>query len=66
MEKYQRENLNAEGICKNAKISGEITDINIKKKLEGLKETIIIVIFNDIKEILNSYLPPEKTNSNSS
>ena len=37
-----------------------------QKKLEGLKETIIIVIFFDIKEILNSGLPPEKTNSNSS
>ena len=31
VEKYRRENLNAEGFCKNAKISGEITDINIKK-----------------------------------
>ena len=60
VEKYRRENLNAEGFCKNAKISGEITDINIKKKLEGLKEIIIIVIFNDKKEISNSDLSPEK------
>ena len=51
-EIYRRENLNAEGFCKNAKISGEITDINIKKKLEGLKEIIIIVIFNKEKEEL--------------
>ena len=51
-EIYRRENLNAEGFCKNAKISGEITDINIKKKLEGLKEIIIIVIFNKQKEEL--------------
>jgi len=76
VEKYRRENLNAEGFCKNAKISGEIIDINIKKKLEGFKEIIIIVIFNDkkeelaeklqiLKEISNSNLPPEKTNRNS-
>ena len=51
-EIYRRENLNDEGFCKNAKISGEITDINIKKKLEGLKEIIIIVIFNKQKEEL--------------
>ena len=51
-EIYRRENLNAEGFCKNAKISGEITDINIKKKLDGLKEIIIIVIFNNQKEEL--------------
>ena len=51
-EIYRRENLNAEGFCKNAKISGKITDINIKKKLEGLKEIIIIVIFNKEKEEL--------------
>jgi hypothetical protein len=51
-EIYRRENLNAEGFCKNAKISGEITDINIKKKLQGLKEIIIIVIFNKEKEEL--------------
>ena len=30
VEKYRRENLKAEGFCKNAKISGEIIDINIK------------------------------------
>ena len=36
-EIYRRENLNAEGFCKNAKISGEITDINIKKKIRRSK-----------------------------
>ena len=62
VEKYRRENLNAEGFCKNAKISGEITDINIKKKLEGLKEIIIIVIFNDKKEELHFKIGGEATN----
>ena len=62
VEKYRRENLNAEGFCKNAKISGEITDININKKLEGLKEIIIIVIFNDKKEELHFKIGGEATN----
>ena len=62
VEKYRRENLNAEGFCKNAKISGEITDINIKKKLEGLKEIIIIVIFNNKKEELHFKIGGEATN----
>ena len=49
---YQSEKLNAEGFCENAKIFGEITDIDIKKKLEGIKEIIIIVIYNEKKEEL--------------
>ena len=61
-EIYKRENLNAEGFCKNAKISGEITDIDIKKKLEGLKEIIILVIFNEQKEELRFKIGGEATN----
>jgi hypothetical protein len=49
---YQSEKLNAEGFCENAKIFGEITDINIKERLEGIKEIIIIIIYNDKKEEL--------------
>ena len=49
---YQSEKLNAEGFCENAKIYGEITDIDIKEKLEGIKEIIIIIIYNDKKEEL--------------
>ena len=49
-ELYKAQNLKAEGFCKNAKISGEITDIDIKKKLEGLKEIIILVILKNKKE----------------
>ena len=49
-EIYKSENLTEEGFCKNAKIYGEITDINIKKKLEGINEIIMLVIFNDKKE----------------
>ena len=61
-ELYRTQNLNAEGFCKNAKISGEITDIDIKKKLDGLKEIIILVIFNDKKEELHFKIGGEATN----
>ena len=44
---YQSEKLNAEGFCENAKIYGEISDIDIKRKLEGIKEIIIIIIYNE-------------------
>ena len=50
---YQSEKLNAEGFCENAKIYGEITDIDIKQKLEGIKEIIIIVIYNEKREELH-------------
>ena len=49
---YQSEKLNAEGFCENAKIYGEITDVNIKEKLEGINEIIILIIYNDKKEKL--------------
>ena len=50
---YQSEKLNSEGFCENAKISGEIADIDIRQKLEGIKEIIIIVIYNEKKEELH-------------
>ena len=59
---YKTEKLNAEGFCENAKIYGEITDINIKKKLEGIKEIIIVVIFNDKKEELHFKIGDESSN----
>lgn len=50
--KYKAEELNSEGMSENAKIFGEITDIDIKRKLEGIKEIIIKIIYNkDSKEI---------------
>ena len=50
---YQSEKLNSEGLCENAKIYGEITDIDIRRKLEGIKEIIIIIIYNEKKEELH-------------
>ena len=59
---YQAEKLNAEGFCENAKIYGEITDIDIKQKLEGIKEIIIIVLYNEKKVELRFQIG-DKTNS---
>ena len=54
-EEFRRykEQLNEEGFCENAKIYGEITDIDLKRRLEGIKEIIIIVIYNDKSEELH-------------
>jgi hypothetical protein len=49
-KKYKEEHLNEEGLCENSKVSGEITEIDIKKKLEGIKEIIIKVVFNEKSE----------------
>ena len=50
---YKEEKMNAEGLCENAKVFGEITDIDVKKKLEGIKEIIIKVVYNDKSEELH-------------
>ena len=52
-KRYKSEKLNSEGLCEDAKVFGEITDIDIKKKLEGIKEIIIKVIYNDKFEELH-------------
>lgn len=44
---YKSENVNEEGFCENAKITVEITDVEIKKKLEGISCIIIRVIYNE-------------------
>ena len=51
--RYKSEKLNSEGLCEEAKVYGEITDIDIKRKLEGIKEIIIKVIYNDKFEELH-------------
>ena len=50
---YKNEKLNEEGFCEDAKIYGEITDIDIKQKLKGINEIVIIVIFNNEREELH-------------
>ena len=51
--RYKSEKLNAEGLCENAKVYGEITDIDIKRKLEVIKEIIIKIIYNEKFEELH-------------
>ena len=46
-ELNKSEKLNSEGFCKNAKTYGEITDIDIRKKLQGIKEILLLEIFNN-------------------
>ena len=53
LKRYKSEQLNSEGFCENAKVFGEITDIDIKSKLEGIKEIIIKVIYNEKSEELH-------------
>ena len=59
---YKSEKLNSEGFCKNAKIYGKITDIDIRKKLQGIKEIVLLVIFNNNKEELHFKIGDESPN----
>ena len=61
---YKMEKLNSEGMCEDAKISGEITDIDIKKKSEGIKEIIIKVIYNEKSEELHFKIGDMRSNEN--
>ena len=60
--RYKSEKLNAEGMCENAKVYGEITDIDIKRKLEGIKEIIIKVVYNEKSEELHFKMGDENSN----
>ena len=44
---YKSEKLNEEGFCSNAKVTVEITDVNVQRKLEGIKSLSIQLIYND-------------------
>ena len=60
---YKTEKLSPEGFCENAKITVEITDVNIQKEIEGINSIIIKVIYNDdIKE--KKLLINEENNNN--
>ena len=52
------ENSNDNG--ENARVYGEITDIDIKKKLRGIKEIILKIIFNDNNKEFHFKLGEEK------
>ena len=61
--KYKNEQLNDEGLCENALISGEITDVNIKRKLEGIKEIILKIIYNEKIEEIRFEIGNENSNT---
>ena len=50
------------GNGENARVYGEITDIDIKKKLKGIKEIILKIIFNDKNKEFHFKLGEEKKN----
>ena len=59
---YKSEKLSPEGFCENAKITVEITDVDIQKEIEGISSVIIKVIYND--EIKEKKLMINNTNNN--
>ena len=46
-KKYQSEKLNEEGFSENAKLSGEIVDLNNNIDLEGIQEIIVKIIYRE-------------------
>ena len=44
---YKSEKLSPEGFCENAKITVEITDVDIQKEIEEINSIIIKVIYID-------------------
>ena len=64
-KKYASEKLNDEGFSENARLSGEIIEINLKTKIEGIKETIIKIIHGDQEqEIIQKVGEEEDENEN--
>ena len=51
-QKYKNEKINEEGFCDNAKISIIIENIDLKNKIEGIKNLFIKIVYNnEIKQI---------------
>ena len=66
--RYQSETLNKEGFSDDAKLYGKIIDITLKKKLEGVKEIILKIVFSgqkkEIRQKLKKRIEIVKDNSN--
>jgi hypothetical protein len=69
-KRYQNEVLNNEGFSEDGKLFGKIIDINLKKKLEGVKEIIIKINFGEqnaeVKQKLINQIEIVKDDSNKS
>ena len=61
---YKSEKLSPEGFCENAKITVEITDVDIQKEIEGINSIIIKVIYNDKTEQKKLLLNNKNNNNN--
>lgn len=62
--KYKNEKLNSDGFSETAKLSMEITDIEIKKPLKNIKEIILYLMYNSDKKELKFNYSPNITNFN--
>ena len=61
---YKSEKLSPEGFCENAKISVEITDVDIQKEIEGISSVIIKVIYNEEIEEKKLMINNKNNNNN--
>ena len=61
---YKSEKLSPEGFCENAKITVEITDVDIQKEIEGINSIIIKVIYNERTEEKKLLINKNNNNNN--
>ena len=61
---YKSEKLSPEGFCENAKITVEITDVDIQKEIEGVNSIIIKVIYNEKTEEKKLLINKKNNNNN--
>ena len=61
---YKSEKLSPEGFCENAKITVEITDVDIQKEIEEINSIIIKVIYNDKIEQKKLFMNNKNKNNN--
>ena len=62
--KYQDEKLNEEGFSENAKLSGEIVDLNFNLDLKEMKEIIVQIIYGEQKHEITQNVEKEQENEN--
>ena len=62
LRKYQSEKSKEEDTSENEVLSGEIIDINLKTKIEGIKEIIIKIILGDQEQVITQNVNGEEEN----
>ena len=60
--KYQDEKLNEEGFSENAKLSGEIVDLNFNLDLKEMQEIIVQIIYGEQKHEIRQNVEKEQEN----